>query len=193
MERFARLFDITENATVLDLGGSPFNWELLTVRPRLTLLNLPNSHIASGWCEVRRGDACEAPFASSSFDVVFSNSVIEHVGDWERQKRFARECARCGHGYYVQTPNRWFPLDPHTFLPFLHWLPRRWWPKMVKFSPRVLLFQTSAEELADLAGLRLLDRQEMAELFPGAKIIEEKFLGMTKSLIAVAGAPLLPY
>ncbi len=193
MERFARLFGITENKTVLDLGGLPFNWELLPVRPRLTLLNLPNSNIAADWCEVRKGDGCETPFASASFDVVFSNSVIEHVGDWQRQKQFARECARCGHGYYVQTPNRWFPVDPHTFLPFLHWLPRRWWRKIVRFSPRVLLFHTAPAELADLAGLRLLGRREMAELFPGAEIIEERFLGITKSLIAVAGASPLLY
>lgn len=190
MERFARLFGITEHSTVLDLGGSPFIWELLRVRPRLTLLNLPSSNIAPGWCEVRYGDACDAPFASRQFDVVFSNSVIEHVGDWERQRNFARECARCGNGYYVQTPNRWFPVDPHTFFPFVHWLPRTCWPKMIRYSPRALFFHAGPADLEDLAGLRLLGRREMAELFPDAKIIAEKFLGITKSLIAVRrGSP----
>jgi len=70
------------------------------------------------------GDACALPFADQSFDVVFSNAVIEHVGDVERQRRFVAEALRVGSRVFLTTPNRWFPLEVHTRLPLVHWLPR---------------------------------------------------------------------
>jgi SAM-dependent methyltransferase len=70
-----------------------------------------------------QGDACALPFADGSFDVVHSNAVIEHVGGRERQERFVREALRVGGRVFVTTPNRWFPLEVHTLLPFVHWLP----------------------------------------------------------------------
>jgi hypothetical protein len=94
---------------------------------------------------------------------------------------------RCGRAFYVQTPNRWFPVDPHTFFLFLHWLPQRIYRKLIRFSPRILL--SGRGELAELENTYLLGRKEMERLFPGSHIIEEKFLGMTKSLIAVAPLP----
>jgi SAM-dependent methyltransferase len=71
-----------------------------------------------------QGDALALPFEDGAFDVVFSNAVIEHVGDRERQGAFVREALRVAPRVFVTTPNRWFPLDPHTLLPFVHWLPR---------------------------------------------------------------------
>ena len=62
-------------------------------------------------------------FTTGEFDVVFSNSVIEHVGDFDDQRRMADEVRRVGRRFFVQTPNRWFPLEVHTRLPFVHWLP----------------------------------------------------------------------
>jgi SAM-dependent methyltransferase len=72
-----------------------------------------------------RGDACALPFADGSFDVVFSNAVIEHVGDHERQRRFVAEALRVGGRVFLTTPNRWFPVEVHTKLPLVHWLPER--------------------------------------------------------------------
>jgi SAM-dependent methyltransferase len=69
------------------------------------------------------GDACALPFADQSFDVVFSNAVIEHVGDVERQRQFVAEALRVGSRVFLTTPNRWFPLEVHTRLPLVHWLP----------------------------------------------------------------------
>ncbi len=60
---------------------------------------------------------------TASFDVVFSNAVIEHVGDRERQEALVREALRVGRRVFVTTPNRWFPIEVHTRLPFVHWLP----------------------------------------------------------------------
>ena len=72
-----------------------------------------------------QGDALALPFADGSFDVVFSNAVIEHVGDRERQRRFVAEALRVGRRAFVTTPNRWFPVEVHTRLPLVHWLPER--------------------------------------------------------------------
>jgi SAM-dependent methyltransferase len=70
------------------------------------------------------GDACALPFADKSFDVVFSNAVIEHVGDIDRQRLFVAEALRVGRRVFLTTPNRWFPIEVHTMLPLVHWLPR---------------------------------------------------------------------
>ncbi|MGH3505880.1 MAG: class I SAM-dependent methyltransferase, partial [Nocardioidaceae bacterium] len=78
-------------------------------------------------CPVTRGDACALPFANGSFDYIFSNAVIEHVGGTERAQRMLSESARVARkGAFHTTPDRWFPIEVHTLLPLLHWLPRRW-------------------------------------------------------------------
>ena len=71
-----------------------------------------------------QGDACALPFVDQSFDVVFSNAVIEHVGDIERQRLFVAEALRVGRRVFLTTPNRWFPVELHTRLPLVHWLPK---------------------------------------------------------------------
>ncbi|RDI75774.1 Methyltransferase domain [Gaiella occulta] len=70
-----------------------------------------------------RGDACALPFPDGSFDVVFSNAVIEHVGARVRQQAFVEEAVRVGRRVFITTPNRRFPLELHTRLPLVHWLP----------------------------------------------------------------------
>lgn len=70
-----------------------------------------------------QGDALALPFADGEFDVVFSNAVVEHVGDREQQRRFVEEILRVGRRAFVTTPNRWFPIEVHTLLPLVHWLP----------------------------------------------------------------------
>jgi len=70
-----------------------------------------------------QGDACALPFPDGAFDVVHSNAVIEHVGGRQRQEAFVREAVRVGRRVFLTTPNRWFPLEVHTRLPFVHWLP----------------------------------------------------------------------
>ena len=71
-----------------------------------------------------QGDACDLPFEDGAFDVVFSNAVIEHVGGLERQRGFVSEAIRVGRRVFITTPNRLFPVEVHTRLPLVHWLPR---------------------------------------------------------------------
>ncbi len=70
-----------------------------------------------------QGDALSLPFADGEFDVVFSNAVVEHVGGREQQRQFVAEALRVARRAFVTTPNRWFPVEVHTLLPLVHWLP----------------------------------------------------------------------
>ena len=118
-----------------------------------------------------QGDACALPFADGVFDVVHSNAVIEHVGGRERQEAFVREAVRVGRRVFVTTPNRWFPIEVHTRLPLVHWLP-----------------EGPAGRAYDLAGKswarenRLLGPSDLRVLFPGP--VEIRNLGLT--LVAIA-------
>jgi hypothetical protein len=195
MRRFARTFAITDETRILDVGGTPFNWKFVEARPRVTIVNLPYSW---GAWEPRFtcvfGDGRRLPFADQSFDIVFSNSVIEHVGDWESQRQFAVEIARVGKAYWVQTPNRGFPVEPHMMTPFLHYLPRAWQgPIARRFTVWALVERPSADRREFyiehyLRDIRLLDAREMQRLFPEGEIVRERLLGLTKALIGVRKA-----
>lgn len=70
-------------------------------------------------------DACDMPFEDCAFDVVHASAVIEHVGAFARQVRMIAECARVARrAFFITTPNRWFPIEFHTVLPLIHWLPK---------------------------------------------------------------------
>jgi hypothetical protein len=191
MERFARELGIAPETTVLDIGGAPEYWRLLQVPPRVVLLNMPRAMGETEGVGTRvAADACALPFRDGAFDVVFSNSVIEHVGGGARQESFAREAARVGRGYWIQTPNRWFPVEQHLLTPFIHWLPKPWRRAIV---PRWNLWSALARVTPDrrsyyirhfLEDVRLLGPGEMRRLFPGAHLIRERLLGVSKSLIA---------
>ena len=192
MQRFASEFAITPETRILDVGGVPEYWRTLPKQPRVTLLNMPRAgaELPAGERWVA-GDGRCLPFADRSFDIVFSNSVIEHVGDAAGQEKFAREVARVGRGYWVQTPNRWFPVEQHLLTPFIHWLPELCqraivphgtvWGALAHVSPDRRRFFLEHY----LAAVRLLDFRELQGLFPDARLIRERFLGLTKSLIAM--------
>ena len=196
MQRFARELGITAKTRVLDIGGTPECWTMLAERPRLTLLNTPRAREdlagAESWVA---GDGRLLPFRDAAFDVVFSNSVIEHVGDAASQERFAREVARVGRGYWVETPNRWFPVEQHLFTPFVHWLPKSWqravvprcnlWSLLVRVTPDRRQFYIQHY----VSDVRLLGIRQVRALFPDARIIRERFCGLAKSLVAVKGPP----
>jgi len=186
MAVFCKRFAINQSTTVLDVGGGAFNWTMVPERPQVTILDVYEHSNKAEWATYVVGDGCRTGFSTGNFDVVFSNSVIEHVGSIERHRQFATECMRCGRGFFVQTPNKWFPVDTHTLMPFAHWLPQKLFRKLVPISPRFLLFRPDPGDLDDFRNMRLLSKRDLQALFPGADIIEEKFLGITKSLIAVS-------
>jgi hypothetical protein len=191
MALLARQVGLTRDMRVLDVGGTVDIWRLAPVMPRLVLLNQSRARYEIGAGEqVVLGDGTSLPFQDRSFDLVFSNSVIEHVGDRGAQARFASEVARVGKRYWVQTPNRYFPIEHHLWTPFVHWLPRVWQSAIVKrFSVWNLVTNTGAKEREFyvnhyLDSIRLLSASDLQTLFPGAPVLRERFLGWTKSLVA---------
>ncbi|MGH6966398.1 MAG: class I SAM-dependent methyltransferase, partial [Phenylobacterium sp.] len=134
---------------ILDLGGTVEYWHrvgiefLRNASVHVTVLNYVASEAQRGDASDQTmfatavGDACDlAQFADGSFDLVHSNSVVEHVGNWSRMKSFAAETRRVGRSYYVQTPYFWFPIDPHYYgAPMIHWMPRPWQARILKAFP----------------------------------------------------------
>jgi hypothetical protein len=176
---------------VLDVGGTPDFWRVMNFadeRVHVTLLNRTRHDCAGTAMTSVAGDAREMrEFRDGEFDVVFSNSVIEHVGTLADQQAMAAEIRRVGRRYFVQTPNRYFPIEPHFLVPGFQFLPvsiradllsRRdvgWWPRAPSYDAAV----------AEVTAIRLLTRREFTGMFPDARLYKERFFGLTKSFIVV--------
>jgi SAM-dependent methyltransferase len=183
--QFIERMQLTPETTVLDVGGTPGFWRKVGVIPKLTILNVGD---APPGCEFTyvQGSACELPFPDKSFDIVFSNSMIEHLGSWDNQVLAAHEMERVGKRMWVQTPSRSFPIDPHFLTPFVHWLPVHIMKKVLPFTLAGMLWKLSTENAEALANeIRLLSKSEVHSLFPCCDIVMENVVGITKSIIAV--------
>jgi hypothetical protein len=186
MASFEQTFGLRPDTRILDVGGTALNWSFVRTRPRITFLNLPTD----GDSDVI-GDGRYLPFRDRSFDLVFSNSVIEHLSSEEDQRRFANEVRRTGRAYWVQTPDRRFPIEPHLLTPFIHWLPRGARKAIARRFTVWSVIERPSQDRWEFyirhcsEEVRLLDRRQLQDLFPEAEIRQERFLGMSKSLIAV--------
>jgi SAM-dependent methyltransferase len=138
----------------------------------------------------------QLPFTDKFFDIVYCSSVIEHTtvvksdvwnwtdgkefktASWNRQKSFAKEVIRLGKQYFVQTPSKTFPIESHTWLPFVGYLPREYFLPILKVSNWYWIKQSAPD-------FNLLGETEMRGLFPEAKIVSEKKYGLTKSVMAI--------
>jgi hypothetical protein len=196
MRKFGIVFSKLPGARILDVGGTPEIWTLtpLPGAARVVLLNMPRAdesqESAAAGLQYIHGDGCRLPFSDQSFDIVFRNSVIEHVGGAEAQAEFAREVARVGRGYWVQTPNRYFPIETHLLTPMVHLLPQSWRAFVVRrFTVWQWIHRPAIDEKRFyvehfISDIRLLNADDMRLLFPDAVILRERFLMFTKSLIA---------
>jgi hypothetical protein len=189
MQKFLMEFQVTPSTRILDVGGEPFNWELIGVNhdthQKLTFLNLYRMEKpVNNWVIA---DGRHLPFRSRSFEIVYSNSVIEHLHSYTNQQLFADEVCRVGKSYFIQTPNRNFFIEPHYITPFIHWLPVSVRRKLLRnFTLWGILERPSQQECENrLEEIRLLNEVELIHLFPNAIIWHERLLGMSKSLIAV--------
>ena len=184
MNDFMRLCQPGPASSVLDvgvLGEESYEAANLFVKEypfpgSLTALTIEDSRtLSSKYPDVRfvtyNGDVF--PFADNTFDVCHSNAVVEHVGGWERQRLFVSEMVRVARSGFFTTPNRWFPLELHTKMPFLHYLPRRVYLK----SCRVFGDETT------VSGIHLLDYRQLTSLIKGAspsycEILKNRVLGV---------------
>jgi len=166
--------------TIVDVGCGPAGTGLAALEPEAPITGVDEVNrpgYASGPRRFVEADARALPFEDGSFDIAYSNSVIEHLDPGDRE-RFAGEIRRVADRYLVQTPNRWFPVEPHVLLPGFQFLPK-------SARRRLWRLGVSKDEFADI---RLLDASELRRLFPDAVILRERLGGLTKSLIAIGPA-----
>lgn len=179
---------------VLDVGGTTVFWERLGYAGdpgiEVVLLNLMEQPSDHANITSTVGDAADlSAFDDDSFDIVVSNSVLEHLPTPALQARMVSEVRRVGTRVYLQTPNRYFPLEPHFLFPFFGILP---------IGVRAFLLQhfdlgwhkrvpDRAKALEDVRSIRLLTGSEMRRLFPAARFEDERVLFFTKSFIVLDG------
>lgn len=196
-ESFARLIDGLPDRRVrpiriLDIGGTNLFWEQRGWAGRrdvhVVLVNLAPQPSTHENIEARVGDATDlSEFPDGAFDVVFSNSVIEHLESLERQAAMAAEVRRLAPRYWVQTPNFWFPVEPHFLTPAWHWLPVR--VRVALLRRRRWGWRGPCPDKEDANALvrevRLMRSRELKRLFPDAALNEERIGPLVKSFVAV--------
>ena len=193
----------TEKDRILDLGSEDGRHiaSIIPFRENVFIADIDQESLLRGeekygFKKVLLDEVGRIPFEDKYFDIVYCNSVIEHVGidkaqQWSvkdgkefsqmafnRQCDFASEIRRVGKKYFVQTPNKNFVLESHTWLPLVQFLPRPTLIKIIRWLNKWWIKKTVPD-------WNLLTEQQMKELFPHSIIVEEKFLGLTKSLIAI--------
>lgn len=184
--------DLPRPLKIIDLGGTGLFWERMGFIGKpgvtITLLNLkPSAVDHKGFTSVI-GDARDLKqFGDQEFDIAFSNSVIEHVGSFENQQKMAEEMLRVAKKIFLQTPNHYFPLEPHFLFPFFQFFPL--WLQVKLLVNFNLGWYSKVPDrgnaLKICRSIRLLKKRELKRLFPGATFYEEKFFGLVKSFIVL--------
>jgi|HubBroStandDraft_6_1064221.scaffolds.fasta_scaffold632866_2 hypothetical protein len=193
IRKFVGLLSGTKDQVrVLDVGGTPEFWlrhrDELPPNVALTLLNLDFANKPSyPWIHYVSGDVRRmSMFSRGEFDICFSNSVIEHLGTFADQELAAQEIRRVARGYFVQTPNIWFPLEPHFLVPFWQFVPVTF--RAYLLQQRDFGWMKRQRDPLTARGavetVRLLSASELLRLFPDGQIDREKLGPFTKSIIA---------
>ena len=191
-----------QKVNIVDIGGTIEYWNiiprdyLLRRNVHITLVNisppenLPEENDAV--FSYMQGDGCRLKdIKDNQFDMAHSNSVIEHVGNWQKMVDFAEEIRRIAKMYYVQTPNYFFPIEPHFLFPFFQWLP-------VSVRVRLIMrFQMGCFPKADnerearafLDLCQLLTKRKLLSLFPEARLHRERLFFWVKSYILIGTGP----
>lgn len=183
--RFAHEFPELGSMRVLDLGGTPEYWRKAPTRPAsVTVVNLSKGIAEEPWITTVAGDACA--FAETGFDLVVSNSLLEHLGGPARRRVFADAVSRAAPRHWVQTPYRYFPVEPHWLFPGFQFLPvaarvaiTRHWKHGHRHQP------DRDRALKLVLEVELVGEAELQHLFPEARIWRERAGGLVKSLVSV--------
>jgi hypothetical protein len=196
-ELFERLVEpMPRPLRILDIGGTNEFWEQRGWADRddveIVTANLEAEEQLHENIHPVVADATDlSRYDDASFDITFSNSVIEHLFTYEAQAAMAREVQRVGKAYWVQTPNYWFPVEPHFLVPGWQWLPEQ--ARIAMIRRRRLGWRGPCPEIEDarraVGEIRLMTGKELATLFPNATLRPERFKGLTKSWIVTGGFP----
>lgn len=180
---------------ILDVGGAGNYWtpilpDLERLSCSVTVMNLVISNAVKGNArniEFVEGDACATNYPDRAFDLVHSNSVIEHLGSWSNMVAAAGEIRRLAPSYYVQVPYFWFPMEPHFRVLGFQWLPESARARLLMSKARGFYSKAADmdEAMRAVQTVYLLDRRQMQALFPDATFKSEKLFALTKSLIAI--------
>jgi len=200
LEMIAQVAGKTGHCSIIDVGGTRQYWSIVPANflrahgVSILITNVtepsgraPDPADADAIFSYAQADARDLPYPDNAFDIAHSNSVIEHVGDWEAQVRFSREVARVAAGYFVQTPNYWFPWEPHFGTLGFQYLPMPLQISMLMARQRGFRQRAATVDAAvrSIQSCQLLDARRFRALFADAEFVREKFLGLTKSLMAI--------
>lgn len=190
LERFPNLAEMS----VIDLGGTVEYWLRAPVQPRhVHLINLEDAPADAppAWIRHDIGDATRIPdtMLIGEYDLVYSNSVIEHVGGHERRQAFAGNVLNLAPNHWIQTPYRYFPVEPHWVCPFMQYLPLAARTRLGMHWPLVHTPHANLEvAVAAQLQVELLDITAMRHYFPDSTLVYDRFLGLVKSVVAVRRA-----
>lgn len=198
LRRFAmirRLLPTIRPLRILDVGGTYAYWQAMgwdhLMPCQITLLNLDTTEVPEPFTSVA-GDARDlSSYPDKSFDVVYSNSVIGHVGTFADQQRMAAELQRVGTVVILQTPNHYFPIDWRTLVPCFHWLPASWqaWCFLTMRVGTYAKAPDSETAWNYATRVRNLTHKELRQLFPRGTVHHERIAGFTKSFIVQLHVP----
>lgn len=188
---------------ILDVGGQVTYWRqfgfdfLKSQNVHITIINIVETELgpaedAAEMFTAAVGDGCSLNFPDNAFDLCHANSVIEHVGVWRDMAAFAKEMQRLAPSFYCQTPNYWFPIEPHfPMIPFNHWLPNPIRARLMQILP--IAHAGRAKDLAMASDFvdsaRLIFRSQLRALSPSARVHAERVLLIAKSYTAIRVAP----
>jgi hypothetical protein len=172
---------------VLDLGGTASWWRRAPERPKsLTLINLAEFDESSASITAIQGDACAADelLPGASFDLVFSNSLVEHLGGHAQRLKFAEVVHKMAPSYWVQTPYRYFPVEPHWVFPLFQFIPMA---ARVRIAPKWPVGHThrwdSSAARDEVMFTELLSATELRTYFPDGQLLWERLGGVPKSMM----------
>lgn len=185
-----KLDALPKPVSILDIGGLESFWTNRGYGDdsdyRITILNLDARKTSFSNIRSMAGDGTDLnTIADKEFDVAFSNSVIEHLYTFENQERMAAEIRRVGRYHFVQTPNKYFPVEPHYVLPFFDFLPASVKYNVLTKTKLSRLKKWSHEDAKQYVDeIRLISYREFKRLFPESKMYKEMFMGLVKSFTA---------
>lgn len=176
---------------ILDLGGSDYHWRDSDFKDNnnyhVTIVNneIQDTKDFRNFCFIKRDVRELKIFDDKDYDIVYSNSLLEHLNAFGEQKKLAEEIIRIGKHYFIQTPNYYFPVEPHFLFPFFQYLSDDMKTKLVlKYNLGWFKKAENESKAYELAtSIRLLKKNELKEIFPDCRIYSEKYFLLNKSFI----------